>query len=113
MWWEVGVARQGRRAGLFGDYRFEWNRNLFLGRGQRDVCLVVQVVSERSDLLSVPAVHPLHHRSPVVLASFVKRAVWSQAQKSLTKTREPESEEEEDHGQDEEEDDKQGDSDWI
>lgn len=28
MWWQVGVGRQGRRAGLFGDYRFEWKRNL-------------------------------------------------------------------------------------
>lgn len=37
---------------------------LFVGRGQWDVCLGVQVISERSDLLSIPAVHPLHHRSP-------------------------------------------------
>lgn len=71
------------------------------------------MVSERADLLSVPAVHSLHRRSPVVLSSFVKWAVRSQAEETPTETREPESEEEEDHWQDEEEDDKQGDSDGI
>lgn len=50
---------------------------------------------------------------PVVLSNFVKRAVWSQTEESLTETREAESEEEEEHRQDEEENDEQSHSDRI
>ncbi len=37
---------------------------LFVGRRQWDVSRWVQVVPQRPDLLSVPAVHSLHHRRP-------------------------------------------------
>lgn len=50
---------------------------------------------------------------PVMVTSFVKWAVWTQAEKSASETREPEGEEENDHREDEEEDDKQGNTDRI
>lgn len=107
------VGRWGQGAGLFGHHRFEWNGNLFVGRGQWDVGLRVQVVSEWPDLLSIPTVCSLHHWSPAVLSSFVKRAVWSQTEETPPETREAKGEEEEDHRQDEEEDDEQGDANRI
>lgn len=48
---------------LRGKDRGRDRRYLFLGRSQRDVRRRVQVVSERPDLLSVPAVHSLRHWS--------------------------------------------------
>lgn len=100
-------------AGLFRYYGLEWNGNLFLGRSQRDVGRRVQVVPQGSDLLSVPAVHTLHRRGPVVLPGFVERAVGSEAAQRPTETREAQRQEEEHHGEDEEEDDEQGDPDRI
>lgn len=55
----ANICKQSVSACLCG-----YSGYLFLGRGQRDARLRVQVVSERSDLLSVPAVHSLHRRSP-------------------------------------------------
>jgi len=58
-------------------------------------------------------VHTLWVVLPVVLASFVERAVGPQTAESPTETREAEREEEEDHRKDEEEDDEQRHSDRI
>lgn len=109
----VGVGRRRLEAGLYGHHRSGWSGDLFVGRGEWDVSRRVQVVSQRSDLLPVPAVHLLHHRRPAVLSSFVKRAVGSQTEESPTETREAQSDEDEDDGQDEEEDDEQSHSDRV
>lgn len=108
---DVGVGWWGRGAGLFGHRWFGQSWTLFVGWGQWDVRLWVQVVSQRSNLLSVPAVRLLHRPRPVLLSSFTNRAVGSDAEE--TETREAKDEEEEDHRQDEEEDDQQSDSDRV
>lgn len=71
------------------------------------------MVPQRSDLFSIPAVNSLHHRRPVVLSGFMKRAVGSKTEETAPEPRETQSEEEEDHRQDEEEDDEQSHSDRI
>lgn len=106
----VWLRQQDQR--LFGHSGFGRSLSLLEGRGQRDVCLWGQVVSQWSDLISVPAVHTCRRWRSAVL-TFMKRAICTQTHKNATETRETESEEKEDDREDEEEDDQQGDSDRV